>query len=447
MKPSAATPMMSEMRTAVIGAFIVALGPVSLALYTPAMPALVGAFNTTPAAINLTLTVYFFGFAFAQLVCGPLSDAFGRRPVAIGFFSIYLAGSLVAAWSPSIGWLLAGRALQGVGVAAGVAISRAIVRDQFTGQTSARIMNLIGLMLAVGPAVSPTLGGMTASAFGWHALFVIMVVYGLAVVLTLALATRETNLAPDRALARPARMLTSYGVLLYDRRFLRAGLVLGLTTGGLYTLASMLPFVMIDRVGLTPTGFGLSMLCQTGAYTIGTVIAGRLLRRFEASRLISAGLVFSLSAALWFAVGLRLLPPSFATVMVPVALWAFGIALVMPGVTTNALAGFPHIAGAAAAMTGFMQIGGGLVGSAVGAAFFSDPFVAMTTVLPLMGVLAVAAHTGLAPRPLRAAPPAAEDLMAAADPAGIVGTGAEEAMLLEEARPREPRTAREDART
>src|SRR5690606_15568874 len=114
MKPAAATPMMSEMRTAVIGAFIVALGPVSLALYTPAMPALVGAFGTTPAAINLTLTVYFFGFAFAQLVCGPLSDAYGRRPVAIGFFSIYLAGSLVAAWSPTIGWLLAGRALQGV---------------------------------------------------------------------------------------------------------------------------------------------------------------------------------------------------------------------------------------------------------------------------------------------------------------------------------------------
>src|SRR5690606_12134000 len=171
MRPATATPLMSEMRTAVIGAFIVALGPVSLALYTPAMPALVSAFDTTPAAVNLTLTVYFFGFAFAQLVCGPLSDAYGRRPVAIGFFSVYLTGSLVAAWSPSIGWLLVGRALQGVGVAAGVAISRAMVRDQFTGQTSARILNLIGRMLAVGPAVSPTLGGLTASAFGWHALF------------------------------------------------------------------------------------------------------------------------------------------------------------------------------------------------------------------------------------------------------------------------------------
>src|SRR5918998_3161509 len=131
-------PIMTEMRTAVIGALIVALGPISMALYTPAMPTIVAAFQTTPAHVKLTLTVFFFGFAFAQLVCGPLSDAYGRRPVAIGFFSVYLLGSVVAAVSPSIEWLLAGRALQGIGVAAGTAISRAIVRDQFTGQSSAR---------------------------------------------------------------------------------------------------------------------------------------------------------------------------------------------------------------------------------------------------------------------------------------------------------------------
>ena len=108
---------------------------VSMALYTPAMPTLVEVLQTTPAAIKMSLSVYLFGFAFAQLVCGPLSDAFGRRPVALGFFSIYVLGSVIAVVSPSITWLLIGRALQGIGVAAGVAISRAIVRDQFTGQS------------------------------------------------------------------------------------------------------------------------------------------------------------------------------------------------------------------------------------------------------------------------------------------------------------------------
>src|SRR3954468_2643221 len=99
-------PLMTETRTAVVGALIVALGSVSMSLYTPAMPALVEAFHTTPATVKLTLTVYFGGFAFAQLVCGPLSDAYGRRPIALGFFSIYLLGSVVAAlasvWQPGL---------------------------------------------------------------------------------------------------------------------------------------------------------------------------------------------------------------------------------------------------------------------------------------------------------------------------------------------------------
>src|SRR5215211_9059878 len=95
-------PAMTEMRTATIGALIVALGPISMALYTPAMPTIVAAFQTTPAHVKLTLTVFFFGFAFAQLVCGPLSDAYGRRPIAIWFFSIYLLGSIVAALSLSL---------------------------------------------------------------------------------------------------------------------------------------------------------------------------------------------------------------------------------------------------------------------------------------------------------------------------------------------------------
>src|SRR3954462_7498585 len=123
-------PLMTETRTAVVGALIVALGAISMSLYTPAMPALVDTFNTTPATVKLTLTVYFGGFAFAQLVCGPLSDAYGPRPIALRFFSIYLLGSVIAALSPTIQWLVVGRILQGIGVAAGIAISRAIVRDQ-----------------------------------------------------------------------------------------------------------------------------------------------------------------------------------------------------------------------------------------------------------------------------------------------------------------------------
>ena len=113
-------------------------------------------------------------------------------------------------------WLLIGRALQGIGVAAGVAISRAIVRDQFTGQSSARIMNLIGLMLAVGPAVSPTIGGVLLSTLGWHSIFLVMAVYGIVAVLVMGFWCVETNAAPDPTQAYPGQVLRNYAMLLRD---------------------------------------------------------------------------------------------------------------------------------------------------------------------------------------------------------------------------------------
>ena len=122
-------PLMSERRVSLIGAILAAIGPVSMALFTPAMPEIVHAFGTTEVAVKMTLSLYFAGFAFAQLVCGPLSDGFGRKPVIVAFMAIYLVASLAALVAPDIESLIAARFLQGVGAAAGVAISRAIVRD------------------------------------------------------------------------------------------------------------------------------------------------------------------------------------------------------------------------------------------------------------------------------------------------------------------------------
>jgi DHA1 family bicyclomycin/chloramphenicol resistance-like MFS transporter len=145
--------------SALIGAGIVMLGPFSLAIYTPALPELAATFATSPALIQLTVSIYFLGFACAQLICGPLSDGFGRRPVAICFFSIYALGGLLGVMAPNVEWLLVACALQGVGVTAGIGISRAIVRDQFAGREAARILNLISITLGAGPAIAPTLAG------------------------------------------------------------------------------------------------------------------------------------------------------------------------------------------------------------------------------------------------------------------------------------------------
>jgi DHA1 family bicyclomycin/chloramphenicol resistance-like MFS transporter len=384
---------MSPGRTIVTGGLLLALGSISLSVYTPAMPILVQAFGTTIDAVKATMTFYFAGFALAQLVAGPLSDAYGRRPATFGFLGLYLAASVVAAFAPSIHWLIGARLVQGIGASAGVAMSRAMVRDQYTGAASNHIMNMIGLVLGIGPAMAPTIGGLTLKAFGWQAIFILLIVYGAMCVL-LVVTMPETLASRDPSRFRPARLARTYTAVATDTRFLQPGLSVATTTGCLYALSTMLPFALIDRVGLTPWQFGLAMIIQSGSYIAGAAIMRQLLLRFTAEAILPFAIALVVLGGVLLAVGLRTLAPSVLTVMGPVAVLAVGIAFTQPAVTTAALAPFPTAAGAAAALFGAMQIGGGLLGSLV-ALLLPDQVIALATIIPGMAVLAVIAHVGL----------------------------------------------------
>ncbi len=412
-----APPLMSERRVSLIGGLLTAIGPISMALYTPAMTEVVRAFDSTEALVKLTLTLYFGGFACAQLVAGPLSDALGRRPVTFAFMAIYCAASLVALMAPNVQVLMAARFVQGVGASAGVAISRAIVRDLFQGERSSRIMNLIGIILAVGPAAAPTIGGLVLASAGWRAIFLVMVGFGVAVVLVTALALRET-VVPDRARLHPAALVASYREVLGNRHFLTAAGIVSGVVGALFAQATFLPFILMDRVGLTPTQFGLGMLFQSGTFLAGSLVFRALLPRVSAYRLVGPGLGFVALGSLGVAL-LLLWEPSFLRVMVPVAFHAAGIAFVMPAMTTAALAPFPKIAGAASSMMGFLQMGSGLVVGSLGA-LIGDPVLAMGALIPLMGTgacllyLGYRRHPRLAepePRPAIAGLPAGRSMM------------------------------------
>lgn len=200
---SSLTTPMTVRRTAILGAMLTSLGPVSMAIYTPAMPELVRAFSTTESAIKMSLTLYFGGFAIAQLVSGAMSDAFGRRKATILFLLIYLAGGALAAFAPSVEVLLAARLIQGIGASVGVTVARAVVRDQFSGHQAIGILNLIGIMLAVGPAAGPTIGGLSLLAFGWQSVFVLMLAFGLISITAIVFCLRETTV-PDRSRLRPS---------------------------------------------------------------------------------------------------------------------------------------------------------------------------------------------------------------------------------------------------
>ncbi|WP_309082641.1 multidrug effflux MFS transporter [Chelativorans sp.] len=380
-------PVMSERRVSLIGAMLVAVGPISLALYTPAMPQIVEAFGTTEAAVKMTLSLYFAGFAVAQLFCGPLSDGLGRKPVTFAFMGIYAVASLLAVVAPTVELLIAARFLQGVGAAVGVAVSRALVRDLFTQEQSARIMNLMGIILAAGPALAPTIGGLTMELAGWHAIFLIMLACGFVIVFIVQFWMRET-VTRDMSRISPRGLLQAYSQLLRSPYFLASSLVTAGSVGAMYTQATVLPFILMNRVGLTPAEFGFGMLMQSGMFFAGSLAVRPLLRKVSAYQLVPVGLCFIAAGSILLVYFLNTAPPTLLHVMGPVGFYSFGIAFVMPAMMTASLAPFPRIAGAASSLSGFMQMGAGLLGGSI-AALIGDPVLAMGVVIPAMGTIAI----------------------------------------------------------
>src|SRR5690606_947296 len=171
---------------------------------------------------------------------------------------VYALASLLAVLSPNVEILIVARFLQGVGAAAGVAISRALVRDLFTHEQSARIMNLMGLIIAAGPALAPTIGGLTMELAGWHAIFMIMLAAGFIIVVAVQLFMHET-VSRDLSRISVTNLMRSYGTLLRSPYFVTTSLVVAGSVGALYTQATILPFILMDKVGLTPSQFGFGM--------------------------------------------------------------------------------------------------------------------------------------------------------------------------------------------
>jgi DHA1 family bicyclomycin/chloramphenicol resistance-like MFS transporter len=385
--------VMTSLRTVWLCAALAGLGPLSMSLYTPVMPEMVVALASSTQAVKLTLTCYLLAFAVGQLVAGALADSWGRRPVAIGFLSIYLVGTLVCLLSNTVGGLVLGRLLQGTGAAAGVVLARAVVRDQFEGQQAAKLINSTSLILITAPTVAPAVGGLLSQSWGWRAVFVLMLALCLLVLSVVALWMKETW--TGNAAMLPARTAT-YWRLVRNSEFMLPALSVAAVTGGVYTLSALLPFVMLGKFGLSPTEYGLSMVSQAGAFGVGSWAASRLLKRFEAGRLSYFGSLLVAIAGLTFALQGEVAHASAFSLMASLALWAFGNALMNPGLIARALQGSKENAGAASALLGFMQIGMGFAGSAAAALLFTDALVATAWAMPVAAALSSAFHVKLA---------------------------------------------------
>ncbi|HEY0640251.1 MAG TPA: multidrug effflux MFS transporter [Pseudonocardiaceae bacterium] len=366
---------------------LIALGPLTIDLYLPALPAVSGQLAAGESAVQATLTGVLLGLAFGQLLIGPLSDAFGRRlPVLIGL-AAHAVASLLCALAPTIETLIAARTLQGF---AGAAISVAVmatVRDLFSGRRAAGVLSHLMLVLGVAPILAPTLGGWMLTVTDWRGLFWVLGAGALALLPLAYFGLRETLPRHRRRPARPSATLRTYRTILADRTFIGLVLIAGLTMATMFSYVSGSSFVLQGVYGLDEQTYGLVF----GMNAIGLIAATQLnpvlLRRFTPQRILLGALVAAAVSvtALVFAAATQ---APLALLVVPLFATASSCGLAFPNAPALALSRHGEAAGSAAALLGAAQFGvGALVAPLVGA-FGSG------SALPM--ALVMASATGLA---------------------------------------------------
>ncbi|MBF0251880.1 MAG: multidrug effflux MFS transporter, partial [Alphaproteobacteria bacterium] len=361
---------------------LVAVAPISTDLYLPAMPAIQDAFGVTAGDVQLTLSVYLFGFAGAQLIMGPLSDRFGRRPVLVAGMSLYLAASVACILADSIAALVAGRFFQAAGACAGAAVGRAVVRDIHGLKDAARLLTHMGTAMAIAPLMAPFVGGQLTAQFGWQSNFWALAGVGAALLLLVAALFPETHGAPDAMAMRPRRMAANYGALIGDASYRDHLLALAFSFSGLFAFISGSSFVLIGDLGMAPERFGYAFGAVVMGYIVGTQAAARFFLRRGVAHTIRVGGRIALLAGLACLLVAWTQPPSVAAVVAPMFWDPMSTGFVLPDAMAGAIGPVPRMAGAASALLGFSQMSlASLAGLLVGYLHDGTP-------LPMMAVIA-----------------------------------------------------------
>lgn len=360
---------------------LVAFGPLSTDLYLPSLPILVRVFDTDIAMAQLTLSVFLVGFAVSQLVYGPMSDRFGRRPTLLVGISVYLVASGVCALATSVEGLIAARFFQALGACCGPVVGRAVVRDVFGRDRAATVLAYMSMAMTLAPAVGPVLGGALTELFGWRSNFILLTGFAVAILAAVWSLLGETNTARDSEALNPGRMAANYLMLLRNRRFVGYVLIVACSYSGIFSFISGSSFLLIGQMHLSPAQYGLSFATVVLGYTLGSFLAGKLSHRLGGARMIRVGTLVSVGGGA-LGVGLALADVlQIASVVAPVFLFILGAGLTLPNATANAVGPYPTMAGLASSLLGFFQMTiAALVGLGVG-------HLHNGTALPMMGAI------------------------------------------------------------
>ena len=361
-----------------------AIGPATLNILVPALPALIQRLASDTGTVQLTLSLYLLSLATAQLLLGPLSDRFGRRPVVLAGLALNVAASVAAIAASSIGALIGARIVQAVGASTGIVIGRAIIRDLYERDRAAAMIGLVTTAMVIAPMISPLIGGILDTAFGWEAIFLFIAALSTAVLLWAVFVLPETR--PANGAHAPGMLIQEWRALIGNAKFHGYVLCGALGSAPFFTFLGGGPHVVVTLMGRTSAEYGLWFVVTSLGYMTGNFTASRLSQRFGVDAMILAGIVFELIGASLTTVLVATMPEAGpAIIFLPQLLISYGNGLLLPNAIAGAISVRPQAAGAASGMTGFAQMAVGAASTQV----VSIALVGAATAMPMAWMLVI----------------------------------------------------------
>ena len=383
-----------RIRFALLLGTLAAMGPLTIDMYLPSFPTIVSAFGTTATYVQVSLTACLLGIGLGQLILGPMSDVHGRKkPLLIALIAYFMA-SLLCVFSPSIEFFIAARFLQGFAAAAGIVISRAVVRDLYSGRELTKFFALLMLINNLAPILAPVLGGGILAFTEWTGVFAVLSTIGFLLFAIVLWRMDETLPEQMRVPSNLSHTLRNFLSLLKNRQFMGYALAQGFIMAGIFAYVAGTPFVYQNIYGVSPQMFSILFGMNGFGLIIGTQVVGRLTGVVSEKRFLESGLFISLTSGTLLLIAV-LLNGSLITIVVPIFFFVASIGVISTSSFSLAMEKQGHIAGSASALLGLLPfILGAITAPLVGIAG-EETAIPMGAIIFASSLIAVLAYFGL----------------------------------------------------
>lgn len=366
------------------------VAPAGINIIAPSLPAFVDVFNTDYATVQLALSLFLVAIAFAQLILGPLSDYFGRRPVVLIGMLISMIGSCICLFAPTIEVFIAGRLLQGIGACSGIALARTIIRDLYERDKAASMIGYVTMAMTVSPMAVPYIGGLLQENVAWWGSSLFMLVFAAIVLISAYINLHETNPYLGTK-TNIARLGGNYRSLLYNRRFIAFATTCGFSSAAYFAFMGGAPLLANRVLGLSPTGYGLYFILIAAGYGFGNFFSGRFTQILGIVRMILLGCLFNLGGIMLMAALFSAGYTHPASLFIPCFVSSLANGMTLPSTIAGAISINPNIAGTASGAIGFTQIGFGAIAATVTAKWLDHHL----SIWPMISVMMMTSLTAL----------------------------------------------------